>query len=86
MSFGVSVTCAVGTKTLDIAVKKNNGATDLNIAIRREIGSAAYGVVAAQDYATLTAADTIELWAALVESGTTNITMRHGSLMIERIE
>jgi len=86
VSFSISVTCAVGTKTLDVAVKKNNGATDLNIATRREIGSAAYGVVGASDYASLTATDTIELWAALVEAGATNITMRHGTLMIERIE
>lgn len=77
-----------GSSTMEIQIKKNNGATSFdNLILRRmlgasgDVGSASLG----PGYVSLTATDTVEVWCRCTDGASKSITVVHAVLTIERV-
>lgn len=76
-----------GGKTYEVAVYKNNGATELtNIHIERKLGTAGdIGSAAASGFCSCSANDTIELWIRCTDVATANATIRDANLNVLQV-
>lgn len=76
-----------GGKTYEVAVFKNNGATNLtNIHIERKLGTAGdIGAAAASGLCSCSANDTIELWIRCTDVTTANATIRDANLNLFQV-
>lgn len=84
--FGVSFS-GTANSNIEMELKKNNGTTDIsNVHIERKLGAAGdIGTGAQTGIVSLTAGDTLELWARSTSGGGQSITIRDCNFSIEEL-